>query len=178
MTGNFVPPLLAVDACRLATLDEYEVLDSPPEPGFDGIVLLARTLCAAPSALISFMTRDRQWFKARSGFGPEETPLSQSVCVHTLGHTGILTIPDLRDDPLTRNMASAIGGAGVRFYAGIPLRADDGQPIGTLCVLDTVPRPQGLLPEQAEGLQVLAKLVMELLELRRELRLHHAANSI
>ena len=169
MTDTPGRPEAVADAARLAALHGHDVLDTAAEPEFDGIVLLARTLCAAPTALLSLVAEERQWFKARSGFGPTQTPLSQSVCAHALAQPGLLVIPDLRADPRTRGNTLVTDKPGVRFYAGAPLRTGGGHALGTLCVLDTVPRPEGLSPEQAEGLHVLATLAMALLEQRREL---------
>ncbi|MCJ2035509.1 GAF domain-containing protein [Methylobacterium sp. J-068] len=167
--GQFMPPQAAADADRLAALDAYGILGTGPGAEFDGIVLLARTLCAAPTALISFVADDCQWFKARSGFGPTHTPLSQSVCAHALRQSSLLIIPDMTADPRTSRNTLVTGQEGLRFYAGAPLRTSDGYALGTLCILDTVPRPDGLTQEQAEGLRLLALQVMALLELRREM---------
>ena len=169
MSERFQRPHPVADAARLAALDSYGVLRTAPEAGFDGIVLLARTLCAAPVALVSFVTGDHQWFKARSGFAPERTPLSQSICAHALDHTGALVIPDLRADPLTRDNPLVTEKPHMRFYAGAPLRTPEGYGLGTLCVLDTLPRPTGLSPEQTECLVALAALVMTQLGLRRDI---------
>jgi len=168
--SNGSPPSnLASDPDRLAALAAYGILATGPEPGFDGIVLLARVVCGAPSALVSFVSDDHQWFKARSGFAPEQTPLTQSVCVHALHSAGLLVIPDLSTDARTRDNALVTGKPGIRFYAGAPLRTPEGQTLGTLCVLDTKPRPEGLSAEQTEALAVLAAQVMAQLELRRSL---------
>lgn len=169
MIDRFVPPHPVSDADRLAALDAYGILGTAPERTFDGIVLLARQLCAAPAALISFVAEDHQWFKARSGFGPGQTPLSQSVCAHALQQADLLVIPDLTADPRTRDNGLVTGKPHLRFYAGAPLRTPEGLTLGTLCVLDTFPRPNGLPQEQAEGLHALAAQVMAQLELRREL---------
>ena len=166
---RFPPQHPVADPDRLAALDACGILDTTPEPGFDGVVLLARMLCAAPAALVSFVSEDRQWFKARSGFGPTQTPLSQSVCAHALQQPGLLIIPDLTADSRTRDNTLVTGKPNLRFYAGAPLRMADGFALGSLCVLDTRPRPDGLSLEQAEGLQALAAQVVTQLELRRAL---------
>ena len=160
---------LVPDPIRLAALDAYAILDTPPEKGFDDIVLLARMLCAAPVALVSLVARDRQWFKARSGFEPHQTDLDASVCAHGLGRSDLLVIPDLTQDPRTRDNPLVTGEPGIRFYAGAPLHTPEGLSLGSLCVIDTVPRSDGLTPEQAEGLRALAGQVMVQLELRRAL---------
>lgn len=154
---------------RLAALATYAILDTPAEPGFDDIVSLASRLCRAPIALVSLLDRDRQWFKARTGVPFCETPMSQSICAHALRAGDLLVIPDLTQDERTRANTLVTAAPFVRFYAGAALETPDLRRIGTLCVLDTVPRPDGLTAEQGEGLRALARQVMTLLELRRVL---------
>jgi len=162
------PSLHAVDdEDRLAALDEYAILDTPPEEGFDEIVGLAALACDAPIALVSLVAGDRQWFKARVGFAPAETDLGRSVCVHVLTEPDLLVIPDLAADPRTRDNPLVTGGGGIRFYAGAPLRDGEGRVLGSLCVIDHVPRPGGLTARQAEMMRGLARQVMALLDLRR-----------
>ena len=157
------------DRDRLAALDGYGVLDTPPEPGFDGIVILARALCAAPVALVSLVAEGRQWFKARSGFPICGSDLDASVCKHVVGRRDLLVIPDLSRDARTDANPLVTGEPHLRFYAGAPLLTPDGLGLGSLCVIDTEPRPLGVTEEQRECLQVLAGLVMVQLDLRRTL---------
>ncbi len=154
------------EAERLAALAAYGILDTPPEQAFDDIVLLARALCRAPVALVSLVDRDRQWFKARSGFEPCQTPLEQSVCSHALGQTDLLIIPDLTLDARTRANTLVTGEPFLRFYAGAPLVTPAGEVLGTLCVLDHVPRPDGLTKPEGEALSALSRQVVTQLELR------------
>jgi PAS domain S-box-containing protein len=166
------------DEERLATLEDYHVLDTAPEPGFDDIALLAAAFCRTPIALVSLVDRDRQWFKARTGLEACETPLSQSVCAHALGQSELLVIPDLTQDPRTRHNTLVTEGPRIRFYAGAPLVAPGGAVIGTLCVIDTRPRPDGLTEEQATALQRLARQVITLLEMRAQLLDRHQAMTV
>ncbi|WP_427025328.1 GAF domain-containing protein [Aureimonas ureilytica] len=154
------------EAERLAALAAYGILDTPPEQAFDDIVLLARALCRAPVALVSLVDRDRQWFKARSGFEPCQTPLEQSVCSHALGQTDLLIIPDLTLDARTRANTLVTGEPFLRFYAGAPLVTPAGEVLGTLCVLDHVPRADGLTEAEGEALSALSRQVVTQLELR------------
>ncbi len=160
-------PEEAADSDRLATLDGYDILDTPPEEGFDDIVRLAALACDAPMALVSLIDGERQWFKARIGFTPDQTDLGSSVCVHALAEPDLLVIPDLAADPRTRDNPLVTGPPRIRFYAGAPLRAAGGQALGSLCVVDRTPRPDGLTARQAEMLRTLARQVMVLMELRR-----------
>jgi two-component sensor histidine kinase len=154
------------EEARLGALAEYGILDTAPEQGFDDVVLLATQTCGTPVALVSLVDRERQWFKARLGFGPHETDLGRSVCSHAIGRTDLLVIPDLTLDARTRNNPLVTGEPHIRFYAGAPLTTSDGATLGTLCVIDHEPRPEGLTCAQAEGLRALARQVMTLLSMR------------
>ncbi|MCJ2018349.1 GAF domain-containing protein, partial [Methylobacterium sp. E-065] len=155
------------DTRRLNALKDYGILDTAPEKGFDDIVLLARRLCDAPVALVSFVASDRQWFKAKAGFTPCETTLDRSVCAHVLAAPDILVIPDLTLDARTSANPLVTGEPHLRFYAGAPLEAATGERLGSLCVIDTAPRPGGLSEDQAASLKALAGQVMAQMELRR-----------
>ena len=160
-------PTLVGDAVRLATLDAYDILDTPPEQGFDDIVRLATRLCAAPVSLVSFVAADRQWFKANVGFPQCETDLDRSVCKFVLPEPDLLVIPDLTADPRTAGNPLVTHDPHIRFYAGAPLRTPEGHTLGSLCVIDTAPRPAGLTDEQAGDLRALARQVSSLMEMRR-----------
>ena len=164
MTG--VEHLVAADL-RLAALRSQGILDTPPEEAFDGIVRLAIRLCRTPIGLISFVDADRQWFKARIGFPSCETDLDRSVCKFALGEPDLLIVPDLTADPRTATNPLVTGEPFIRFYAGAPVRTPDGQVLGSLCVIDTVPRPEGLTPEQRDDLRTLADQVVRELLMRR-----------
>ncbi|MCE4223108.1 GAF domain-containing protein [Methylobacterium sp. C25] len=156
------------DPQRLDALTSYGILDTPPEAGFDGIVQLACRLCDAPVALVSLVAGDRQWFKARIGFPPCETDLNRSVCAHALAQPDdLLIIPDLTADPRSADNPLVTGDPFIRFYAGAPLRTPAGLVLGSLCVIDKVPRPEGLTEVQQADLRLLAQQVMDLMEMRR-----------
>ncbi len=118
---------------------------------------------------------DRQWFKAGHGFPSCETPLSQSVCAHALAPDGLLVIPDLTADPRTCENTLVTGPPHIGSMPAPVLRTEDGVSFGTLCVIDTEPRPDGLKPDQAFALRALAQQVMAQLELRRAVREREAA---
>jgi GAF domain-containing protein len=157
------------DLARLAELDAYGILDTSPEEGFEDIVQLAASVCFTPVALVSLVENGRQWFKARVGFPARETDLASSVCVHALNEPDLLVISDLTSDLRTRANPLVTGEPHIRFYAGAPLRTAAGMVLGTLCVIDTAPRPDGLTGEQADNLRRLARNVMALLNQRRQL---------
>jgi two-component sensor histidine kinase/PAS domain-containing protein len=151
----------------LETLALYDIMDTPPEQEFDDIVFLASEICHTPVSLVSLVEKDRQWFKARVGFEACETPISQSVCAHALGDTDLLIIPDLTLDPRTSSNTLVTQPPNIRFYAGAPLQLGNGAIVGTLCVIDDKPRPQGLTEAQKKALESLARQVVVLLEMRR-----------
>ena len=158
---------LVVDPVRLAALDAYSILDTVPEEGFDDIAQLAALACATPVALVSLVTGDRQWFKARVDFPACETDLNSSVCQYALAEPDLLVIPDLTADPRTARNPLVIDDPHIRFYAGAPLRTPEGQVLGSLCVIDKKARPKGLTTEQAENLRRCARQVMAMLALRK-----------
>jgi hypothetical protein len=156
------PPLPQLEKKRLDELLAYKILDTPPEEEFDSIVDLAATICNVPLAAISFLDRDRQWFKARFGFDIPQTERNHSFCTHTILGDGILIVKDAQDHELFRDSPLVTGQPGVRFYAGIPLRSRRGHALGTLCVMDT--RPADLDDDQQKVLRVLGDQVARLME--------------
>jgi PAS domain S-box-containing protein len=158
------------EAERLSALESYDVLDSNPETAFDDIVALASQICGAPVSLISLVDRDRQWFKAKVGFEPTETPLSQSVCALAIGQREFFQITDLAADERTRHNTLVTDDPHIRFYAGAVLETPAGEALGSLCVIDGKPRPEGLSLAQVSALQALGRQVMAQLELRRTAR--------
>lgn len=155
------------EAERQAALDAYDILDSAAETPFDDIVEIAARVCEAPVALVSLIDRDRQWFKARLGLQAEETPRNVSFCSRAIELEGDLVVTDASADPRFKDNPLVTGDPHIRFYAGATLRTAAGVPLGTLCVIDTEPRHEGLSETQKRTLQVLAKQVMTELELRR-----------
>ena len=159
------------DSRRFAALRDLAVLDTPREREYDDIVAIASQVCGTPIALITLLDEQRQWFKAALGTELTETPLEIAFCDHAIRQPGTMVVEDMRNDP--RFMANPLvtGDAGIRFYAGAPLRTADDIPLGTLCVLDTVPRR--LSGAQRTTLEALARQVMGQLELRRLLAQKH-----
>ena len=126
-------------------------------------------VCEAPIAVVNLIARERQWFKAEIGLGVRETPLDVSICAQAILQRGVFVVPDTRLDPRTNCNPLVTGAPHLRFYAGALLETRDGLPLGTLCVLDDKPRPQGLTDRQSFALQALAGQVMSQIELRHAL---------
>ena len=149
---------------RLKALYQYEILDTPPEQAFNDLVLLAKQVAGTSIALINFVDAKRQWFKAKLGLSVSEMSRDigfGSLCVN-LGET--LIIPDTLADEKFATNAVVISEPNVRFYVGIPLIAPQGEVIGTLCAIDTVPR--SITAEQIESLEAISRLVIKQLEIR------------
>jgi len=162
------PSIATLDEeARLAVLDSYGILDTPPERSFDDVVRLASQLLAAPIAAVNLIARGRQWFKSEIGLGTREVPLDDSICRFALLDEEQMIVPDTREDPRFSCNPLVTRDAGLRFYAGALLRTRDGVPLGTLCVLDDKPRPQGLSEQERFVLATLAHQVMSQIELRK-----------
>lgn len=162
------------EAFRQRALDMCDILDSGPDPEFDGIVDLARHRFDTPIAFVSLLDTGRQWFKAKIGPLPSETDREHAVCAHAILGSETLVIPDLAEDPRFSDNPLVVGEPGLRFYVGAPLILEGGFRVGTLCVCDTVPRA---MPDPAaiESLRTLADLVSEKLERSARARLGETA---
>lgn len=169
------PPIRADEPARLAALAEARVLDTPPEAAFDNLAKLAASICQVPIALVSFVDSHRQWFKAKVGIVVDETPREQSFCGHAVAADQTLVVPDALDDERFADNPLVTDDPGIRFYAGIPLRAVDGAALGTLCVMDRAPRQ--LTVAQMHALEMLASQASTELRLRRELARARAARA-
>ncbi len=158
-------PLPKNEKQRLKVLWQYSVLDTMPEEIFDDLTELAARICEAPVAMITLVDEDRQWFKAKVGVSINETSRDISFCAHAITQPGLFIVPDAtRDERFAKNPLVK-SDPKVRFYAGAPLVSPDGYALGTLCVIDKVPRE--LRPEQKQALRILARHVVSQLELRR-----------
>jgi two-component system, cell cycle sensor histidine kinase and response regulator CckA len=161
-------PLLSKhETARLEALHQYQILDTSPEQAFDDLAFLAVQTCATPIALINFIDSNRQWFKAKVGLDVQEMPIEIGFCPLCLEQRDILIIPDTLVDERFATSSVVTSAPYVRFYAGIPLITPEEYVIGTLCVVDLVPRQ--LTPEQVDSLKAISRLVMRQLELRRNL---------
>ncbi|MFT8245956.1 putative bifunctional diguanylate cyclase/phosphodiesterase [Roseomonas sp. BN140053] len=162
------PAPLSTEAERLAALHSYQVLDTASEAAFDDLVALAARLTGSPIALVSLVDADRQWFKARHGLNVQETPRDHAFCAVTVLSSGQpLVVEDTTADPRFRNNPFVTGAPEIRAYLGVPLIDAEGFALGSLCVIDRVPRPFDA--DAVDSLRTLARAVVANLELRRAL---------
>ena len=165
------------EPARLAALQAYGILDTPREAAFDDIVRIAAQICQTPAAVVSLVDSSRQWFKAELGLGLREAPREGGMCTLALGQDRVFVVPDTLLDPRFAGHPFVVGAPYLRFYGGARLMTSDGLPLGMICVLDVVARPQGLTADQSFALEALARQVMARLELGRALALKEAAET-
>src|SRR5262249_41797191 len=167
-------PAVPVDESeRLADLRALNILDTPPEQRFDGIVQLAAQVFGVPIAYIAMIDSDRQWFKAKCGIGTEQTTRDESFCGHTILGSEPLIIPDAKQDSRFHDSPLVTDEPHVRFYAGHPLTGPDGHNVGTLCLAS--PAPRTLNPHELAVFREMARLaenelnMVDLIEVQRRL---------
>lgn len=153
------------EALRLLVLQECDILDTPPDPVFDAAAGLAARLCGTPIALVSLVDADRQWFKARHGLAEPQTPRDHAFCAHAILAAEPFEVCDAATDPRFMDNPLVTGAPFIRFYAGFPITAAGGQPLGTICAIDQVPRK--LDDAQRQGMRHLADMITALMEERR-----------
>jgi len=159
------PDIPLDEARRLAALHATRLLGSPPEEAFDRITRMAARLLKMPIALVSLVDKDIQWFKSRCGFTPASSSRDISFCGHAILDHEPLVVPDALLDPRFADNPLVTGPEHVRFYAGVQLYSIDRMPIGTLCVLDRVPRTLG--KDALDILRDLARMVEQLIQHRQ-----------
>ncbi len=155
------------EAARLEELRRYCILDTPAEAVFDDLARLAAQICGTPIAVISFVDRDRQWFKSRYGTDDLEYPRENTFCAQAINEDDLLIVRNSALDERFSTSPAVTGPDQARFYAGAPLRVPSGHVLGALGVVDR--RPRTLKPSQQESLRALARQVVAQLELRRSI---------
>lgn len=159
-----------IEQARLAALARLNLLDTPAEREFDTIVQLAQRLTGCRIALVSLIDRDRQWFKSKVGLDVDETPREFAFCAHAVAADDVLVVPDATRDERFSGNPLVRGAPSIRFYAGVPIRAETQQhpsnrvPLGTLCVIDD--KPRDFDPDDVKLLSELAHVVETLITAR------------
>ena len=152
------------EATRVRTLEQYDVLDTPPTEAFDRITRLAARLFEVPIAMINFIDQDNQWCLSSQGLPMERTDREVSFCARAIQKDEVMVVPDARKDERFADNPFVTGEPHIRFYAGAPLTAPNGYRLGTLCLIDDERR--SFSAEDRETLNDLAGVVMDELNLR------------
>ena len=169
-------PLSKNEPQRLKALYDYEILDTLSEKEYDYITRIAVQICNVPASLITFLDKDRQWFKSFVGVPMRETPRALSFCNYTiLDPDNVLVVPDLRADERFHQNPMVTGLPNAVFYAGAPLVTPDGFVLGSICVLDA--KVNNLTADQKDALKGLAQQVITRLELQKKVKTLYSTQS-
>ena len=163
-----IAPFPPNESDRLNALCSLDILDTPPEPAFDDLTQLAAFVCGTPIALISLVDPCRQWFKSRVGLDATETHRDIAFCSHAILQNDLFIVPDATADVRFKDNPLVTGEPSIRFYAGMPLTDLEGFNLGTICVIDRVPRT--LTPQQQDALRSLSRQVSAQFVLRRQVK--------
>ena len=155
----------ADEVARLAALRSYDLLDQPSEAAIDALVRVAARVCEMPISLVSLIDADRQWYLSQIGLEVRQTSREVAFCSHAILTPAMTIVEDALDDPRFVDNPLVVGDPHIRFYAGTPLIDSAGFALGTLCVIDRVPRRLTAL--QVDILGDLTVAVLKLLEARR-----------
>jgi signal transduction histidine kinase len=152
---------------RLSALYEYDLLDTMPEKEYDDITRIAADICGTSISLISLIDNNRQWFKSKFGFEPMESHRDIAFCAHAiLDPTKIFVIDNPATDERFHDNPLVAGNPNISFYAGVPLVNDEGNALGTLCVIDN--KPNKISKAQEETLKALARQIVAYFDIRKK----------
>ncbi|MEH8016548.1 PAS domain-containing protein [Rheinheimera muenzenbergensis] len=179
-----LPPQPHNETERLQALTSSGLLNNLADEGFDRFTRLAQALFGCKISLFTLIDEQKQWFKSRQGTALKETPRDVSFCAHAIFNDDILYVPDASLDQRFADNPLVTGAPAIRLYAGIPLHSPQGFPLGTLCIIDDIPRELNAL--QLTSLQDLAALAEteiairfnQLAQQRKQLELQAADNTI
>ena len=160
-----IPIRLPNEELRLRDLMSYEILDTGEEKEFNDLTVLAAQICGCEIAAITFIDKDRQWFKAKKNAAVQQTPRDFSFCGHTILEHTVMIVNNAKKDDRFFDNPQVTGGLGIAFYAGAPIISSSGYALGTICVIDKTAK-QGLKDEQINALKNIASQITNLLELR------------
>jgi GAF domain-containing protein len=160
-----IPPTLEAEVERLHVLRSYDILDSDgQEAEFETITKKAQEFFDVPIAVVSLVDMGRQWFKSIQGLDAQETPRSCSFCAHVIQRkesaAPVMIVTDATKDVRFKDNPVVTGDLGVRFYAGAPLISPEGPKLGSLCLIDMKPRPEGLTKAEQKRLSEMAEEVV------------------
>jgi len=163
------------EAERIKALQEFQILDTPPEEDFDALTMLAAQICGTSISLISLLDCNRQWFKSRVGLDANETAREIAFCGHSILQREVFEVKDTLEDERFAQNPLVVQDPKIRYYAGVPLVTGDDLALGTLFVIDRVPKE--ITPIQKQALKALATQVVRQMELRRTIRQLREAKS-
>ncbi|QRR01997.1 response regulator [Dyadobacter sandarakinus] len=159
-------PIPTNEIDRLNALLGYQILDTEADIEFDRLTQLASIVCNAPISLVSLIDQNRQWLKSQVGMDIREAPRDVAFCGYTILNDKLFEIEDAAADVRFSQNPYVTGDSKIRFYAGHPLTDPDGLNLGTLCVLDRVPRK--LSESQRMALKLISASVVDLIVNRRK----------
>ena len=150
------PPAIE-EAARLDALSQYKILDTAPEQAFDDLTQLAAQICQTSMALISFVDAERLWFKSQVGWEVGGIPREAGFCADAIAQSDLFVVRDALADERYATKPPVVSDPHIRFYAGQPVRGPGGHNVGTLCIMDKVPRE--FSDEDEETLRDLGEMV-------------------
>jgi len=169
--GTTNPQSITQELHRLQVLKSYDIIGANREEAFDRLTTMATRVFGVQIALVSLVDLGRQWFMSEAGLGVKETPRNIAFCAHAIqGKNDVFVVPDAKDDPRFCGSPLVLGAPFIRFYAGSPLLSPEGYKLGTFCLIDSKPRPEGLSDTEKANLMDFAAMAMDAMVKRRQIK--------
>jgi PAS domain-containing protein len=154
---------------RVQTVNRFLNLEFSKEKELQEIVTFAAEVCGTSTAAITLLGEDTQYLRFKYGIDVDTTSRHDSFCNLVIEDKEVMAVPNAITDKRFRSNPFVTDSPNFRFYAGSPLITQDGYNLGSLCVMDQVPRD--LTNLQKKMLQILAKQVIQLMEFDASLQI-------
>ena len=149
---------------RVNAVERYKELELKQDKNLQEIVQLASYIFQTPVSLLTLVDKDMQWVISKKGTDAEAFPVEASFCKYAIEQDLPMVVPNAMEDQRFADIPVVKTDPNIKFYAGVPLKSNEGHNVGTLCVLDV--KPQAATQEQLDCLQALTNQVANLLELK------------
>jgi CheY-like chemotaxis protein/signal transduction histidine kinase len=168
------PRDLETELRRLAVLKSYRLIGTGRNSSYERLISMVGRVMKCPMAQVSVIDLGRTYYLASRGMGNvQDHPRKTSMCAHAIiSKLDLIVVPDLAKDDRFKDHHYVEGHPHLRFFAAVPLNSPEGYRLGTLSIMDTKPRPEGLSFHEKQSFREIADMVMDVMIEHRESKNH------